>query len=141
MLDFLFKNIGKKIKALAKWAFIVLSILSISGGFAMVILGAVYYLSSFIAFGFVCMIVSPLIWYISSFVLYGFGELIDKTSQNEQNTKKILIHLDPSQATEDQGEYFQTFQNQGQYFQQQQQSYNYNTPNNNYNNQNTTQFR
>lgn len=77
----MYKNIGKKIKGLAKATFIVEAISAVITG---MILGIVWYSwgeyeGAFVALGI--MVGGPIIAWVSTWLLYGFGELIDKTSK------------------------------------------------------------
>lgn len=84
----LYIDIGKKIKNLAKWTFIVEAIGSI-------ITPIVLFIASgepddFILISLFILIFGPIVAYVSSWILYAFGELVDKTSENEKNTRNIL---------------------------------------------------
>ncbi len=77
----MYKNIGKKIKGLAKATFIVEAISAVITG---MILGIVWYSwgeyeGAFVALGI--MVGGPIIAWVSTWLLYGFGELVDKTSK------------------------------------------------------------
>ena len=81
----MYKNIGKKIKALARGTFIAETI-------AAEILG-IYYVIESINWGFeegwwgwLLIFFGPLVAWISSWGIYGFGELIDKASDIARNT-------------------------------------------------------
>ncbi len=91
MLDELYKNIGVKIKAWAKWIFIVEAIAAIIGGLLLIFDGEGL-------IGFIILIAGPLVAWVSSWLLYAFGELVEKTVANESNTRNILKKLteDPS---------------------------------------------
>ncbi len=90
----MFKNIGKKIKVLAKvlcWIGIVLSVLlglsvillSFSGGVDASLNGTPVNVSGVgaIIAGILIMIVGSLVSWISSFVTYGFGQVVDNTDK------------------------------------------------------------
>lgn len=85
MLDNLYENIGVKIKNWAKWIFIVEAIGSIITGIVLAFEEDILYI--FIA------IVGPFVVWVSSWILYGFGELVEKTTDNENNTRRILKKL------------------------------------------------
>ena len=85
MLDTLYENIGGKIKALAKWTFIVEAIGSIITGVVLASEADILYI--FIAIG------GPIIAWVGSWILYAFGELVEKTCDNEYNTRQILKKL------------------------------------------------
>ena len=79
----MYDNIGGKIKGLAKATFII-------GIIGAIIVGIVMMVSSdeiLIFLGLVVMFIAPVIVWISSLFLYGFGELIDKVSDIERNTR------------------------------------------------------
>ena len=83
MFERLFQDIGKKIKGLAKWSFIVESV-----GVILTCLMMALDEPEFIAL----LLLAPVgigVAYVCSWVLYGIGELIDKTVDNERNTNKI----------------------------------------------------
>ena len=100
----MFKNIGKKIKVLAKvlcWIGIIGGIIS---GISLIVVGAKgtgiamdYYGSTsfvsgaaLIVVGVVMLILLPLLSWVSSFILYGFGEMVDNTSDVKQSNEEIL---------------------------------------------------
>ncbi len=86
---FNYKNIGKKIKILAVICFIILLIL---GLFASIYL-LWFFLKSNNRIGIVVLawsfVAYPTLAWISTFILYGYGELIDKATQIEENTRPI----------------------------------------------------
>ena len=78
----MFNNIGGKIKGLAK-AIVILAII-----YAIIL--AIFLLAIDNTAGAVSLpviILIPVIAWISSWTLYGFGELIDKVTQIEENTR------------------------------------------------------
>lgn len=79
----MYENIGGKIKMMAKITAIVLAAAAVIAGIAVLIVtegdGALIALP--------IMIIGPFFAWISSFILYGFGELIDKVSEIERNTR------------------------------------------------------
>lgn len=70
MFDFLYDNIGGKIKSAAGWTFIVETIVLIITGIVMAIdnYDGVYFLIS---------IFGPIVAWVSSWILYAFGELVE----------------------------------------------------------------
>lgn len=86
-VDSLYNNIGSKIKNWAKWVFIVEAVASVIGAIVMM---AAAESAGAIATGLLALVVGPVIAWVSSWLLYGFGELIEKTSANEQHTRQIL---------------------------------------------------
>lgn len=81
-LDILYDNIGRRIKAWAKWIFLAEAISVIIAGLFLIIY------DEFLK-GLLILLLGPIIVYVSTWLLYGFGELIEKTSENEYNTRKI----------------------------------------------------
>lgn len=90
----MFKNVGKKIKKLAKVVFIVgIIVFTIVNLFVSIIIGKIIYAPA----GFVVLLIfgiaiaGVILTYISSLFIYGFGELIDnsqklaKTNGNAQD--------------------------------------------------------
>ena len=76
----MYKDIGKKIKALAKGTFLVEAIASLITGFVFLIdTGEPIYI--------LIIIFGPVVAWISSWLLYGFGEIIDKLCDIERNTR------------------------------------------------------
>jgi hypothetical protein len=75
----MYDHIGKKIKSLAVWTFIVEAIGSIITGFILMTDEDVLYIL-LVFFG-------PIVAWVSSWLLYGFGELIDKACDIERNTR------------------------------------------------------
>lgn len=85
----MYKNIGKKIKAVAKvfaWIGIILFVLIglIMAGVAGVMEGE----PGLIVAGIIVAVVGALVSWISSFMVYGFGQLID----NSDMIKDMMIH-------------------------------------------------
>ncbi len=78
----MYDNIGGKIKGLAKVLFIVTAIAEVITGIALMATD-----EDLILYGFLVMIVGPIVAWVSSWLLYGFGELIDKASDIERNTR------------------------------------------------------
>ena len=85
MFDNLYKNIGGKIKSWAKWIFIVEAIGAIITG---VVLMATD--EDLIVYGLLTLVCGPIIAWVGSWILYAFGELVEKTADNENNTRQIL---------------------------------------------------
>ncbi len=87
----LYIDVGKKIKNLAKWTFIVEAIGAIITG-----LDLLFTDEDLILYGLLTLICGPIIAYVGSWILYAFGELVDKTSENEKNTRNILALMKKS---------------------------------------------
>ena len=84
----MFEDIGKKIKGLALGVFWLETIGALIAGFAFMAMD-----EDLIGYGFLTMIVGPLAAWLSTLMLYAFGELVDKSSQNEENSCQILAIL------------------------------------------------
>ena len=91
MLDNLYENIGGKIKTWAKGIFIVEAIGSIITAIVLPIASGDP--DDFILISVLIAIVGPIVAYIGSWILYAFGELVEKTADNENNTRQILKKL------------------------------------------------
>ena len=99
MIDNLFKNIGDKIKGLARGIFIVEAIGSIISGLTMMFID-----EDLILYGFCTMILGPIAAWVGSWLLYAFGELVEKTSDNANYTKAILDKLNSKKPDETKAE-------------------------------------
>ena len=84
----MFSNIGRKIKLTAKITCWISMVASFIGGSAWFIYNCVEGEDELILVSLMVSIVSPFLCWIGSFVMYGFGELIDKTTEIAENTKK-----------------------------------------------------
>ena len=78
----MFNNIGKKIKVLATILFFVEAAAAVITGISL--MAADEFL---IPTGFLVMMVGPVVVWILSWFMYGFGEIIDKLSAIEKNTR------------------------------------------------------
>ena len=100
----MFRNIGKKIKTLAKvlcWIGIIGGVVS---GLSLIAIGAsgiginVNNGTSYnfvtgtgvIIVGIVLLIVLPLLAWVSSFMLYGFGDMVDNVAELKQSNEEML---------------------------------------------------
>lgn len=88
MLDWLYKNIGGKIKLWAKIIFIV-------GAITFIIVGTIMVVGDMIdgndfSEGLYVLAVGPAVAWIATWILYAFGELVEKTCKNEENTRDIV---------------------------------------------------
>ena len=72
MLDNLYKNIGGKIKNLAKWIFIIEAIGAIITGFVLLFTD-----DDLILYGLLTLVCGPIIAWLGSWILYAFGELVE----------------------------------------------------------------
>ena len=86
---FNFHDIGKKIKNLTKWSCWVLIVLCWIGAVIAFFVAAAEDEAG-IGFGYLLLFggVTPFLIWIGSWMTYGFGELIDKVSQIEENTRE-----------------------------------------------------
>ena len=83
MFKNIYQNIGKKIKGLAIAMFIAEAVTLVIWG--MVLIAIDEYL---IAIGLLMVFFGPLVAWISTWLLYAFGELVDKATAIERNTRK-----------------------------------------------------
>ena len=88
MLDNLYENIGGIIKNWAKWIFIFEAIGAIITGLVLLFTD-----EDLILYGLLTLVCGPIVAYIGSWILYAFGELVEKTCDNENNTRQILLKL------------------------------------------------
>ena len=88
----MYNNIGRKIKALAKVLALVGVILCVLGGIGTIILGILSNNSMTIIIsiigGLATALIGSLIVWIESWLLFGFGEIIDKLTDIEANTRR-----------------------------------------------------
>ena len=82
VLNTMYDNVGAKIKTLAKVMAIVGAIASVVAGLAVIAFDGDYFL-----IGVIITVVGAVMAWLSSLMLYGFGELIDKASEIERNTR------------------------------------------------------
>ena len=78
----MFENIGKKIKGLVKTIFIIESVASVIIGIVILALS-----EEFNIIGLLVMAGGILVAWLSSWLLYGYGEIIDKLTDIERNTR------------------------------------------------------
>lgn len=89
----MYKNIGKKIKGLAIFSFIVGALASIVLGISLIVLSDDSFVVDeeiLIVAGIAVIVLGVLISWIASFVLYGYGELIQKTASIEETVNSRL---------------------------------------------------
>lgn len=96
-LSVMYNNIGAKIKTLAKLIFIVFAILSVIVAFMFMATD-----EEFIFFGVLMLFVGPLVSWVTSWILYGFGEIIEKVTQIEINTRRGKGRLEAESVAEEQ---------------------------------------
>ena len=90
----MYTNISNKIKIVAKVLFIVVTILSVISGIAIMTD------EDFILSGVLTIIFGPALALVSSWLIYGFGELIEKTSKIETNTRNgAKVETKPAPAS------------------------------------------
>ena len=78
----MYENIGSKIKGLATTIFVIEALASVVVGIVLLATD-----EALVLFGLMSLIGGPIVAWVSSFLLYGFGELIDKASEIEKNTR------------------------------------------------------
>lgn len=78
----MFRNIGKKIKVLALIIFIIETAAAVIAGISMMAVD-----EFLIPSGFLVLVAGPVVAWISSWFMYGFGEIIDKLTAIEKNTR------------------------------------------------------
>ena len=81
MTEKLFSNIGTKMKISAIVEFIFLAVASLAFGTVMLCIDGE-------PMWIVLMVMGPCVAFVSSWALYGFGELIEKVTKIEANTRK-----------------------------------------------------
>lgn len=96
---FNFDNIGGKIKNLAKWScWITILLIWIAAPIAFIALVADDWTAEFCWIPLVGAIVGPVLVWVESWLLYAFGELVEKTADNENNTRQILKKINENPA-------------------------------------------
>ena len=78
----MYDNIGGKIKGLAKAIFIIGAVVSFIAGIALMLVN-----DNLIFVGVLIWFLGIIVAWVSSWVIYGFGEIIDKVSDIERNTR------------------------------------------------------
>ena len=94
----MYKNIGAKIKGLAKIICIVTAIVWIVFGFVLVLLEDSS--TEVRLIGFLAMIVGPLFCWIAGFLLYGYGELIEQNCEINQELKLLTKRIKEQEEKE-----------------------------------------
>ena len=90
----MFKNVGKKIMALAQISFFVLSVF-------MAIVGIKLWVDTEESVYAVLVFLGPVTAWIGSLFVYGFGEMIDNINCIEQNTRDAVCDGEVQDETED----------------------------------------
>ena len=80
-----FEKIGEKIKGLARTLFVIEAIVSMIMGISLMVTH-----ETLIFPGILVIVLGPVFAWISSWLLYGFGEIIDKLTKIEENTRACL---------------------------------------------------
>ena len=88
MFENLYDNCGQKMKGVAVGFFVLETIGAIIGAFAL--MDAELYLA-----GVLALFIGPFVAWITSLFIYCFGELVEKTTSNEKNTKELLKRTKP----------------------------------------------
>ncbi|MBR4863376.1 MAG: hypothetical protein IKU07_02265 [Oscillospiraceae bacterium] len=91
MFENLYDNIGGKLKNLAIWCFVVEAAGAIITGLAL-LFGS----SETVLYGLLTLVGGPIVAWVFSWLLYAVGELVEKTCDNEHNTREILKLLQKS---------------------------------------------
>ncbi len=98
----MFKNIGKKIKTLAKIIFWLIMLIGISLAIILFVMAGSAQpweenaITVYIILGIFSIVISFITAIFSSYFMYGFGELIDKTCDIEKNTRGAHPHMKES---------------------------------------------
>ena len=100
VIDGWYTDIGKKIKDWAKRIFIIEAIAFVIGAVTMMFSAEDGWM---IIVALIALVAGPVLALVSSWILYAFGELVEKTSANEKNTRNIL-ELMLENNTKDDGE-------------------------------------
>ena len=96
-MDFLYQNIGEKIKSMAKAMFFVEAVASIILG--LIIIGEEVFVWN-ATFGVITLIAGPIIAWVSSLITYGFGELVEKVVSIDKKTKRdVHSNFEAEQST------------------------------------------
>lgn len=85
MFDFLFDDIGWKLKLLASISFVIEAVSTIIIGLILLLNGGIM-----ILYGLIVLILGPVFSLIPSGVTYAVGEIVEKTAENEKNIKSII---------------------------------------------------
>ena len=94
---FNFDNIGGKIKSLAKWScWITILLIWIAAPILFFVFVSDRHMEEFCWIPLVSAIVGPAFIWVGSWTLYAFGELVEKTSKNEDHTAAIEALLQKS---------------------------------------------
>lgn len=93
-LDFMYDDIGEKIKKFAITTFLIEAIGAIITGIVLIFIGAIDGDTPILIAGLITIFFGPIVAWISSWILYGFGQLIDNSdilvyqnSINQSNEK------------------------------------------------------
>ena len=85
----IYGNIGNKIKSYAAMIFVIQEALVVILSLLLIFSEEEFLLIT----GIVVLILGTFVSFVSTWLLYAFGELVDKTSRNEENTREILKFL------------------------------------------------
>ena len=99
MLDNIYNNIGNKIKILAKFIFIIESIITVILGIYLIAV-ADDNQDSLRAVGIFTILLGPIIAWISSWLLYAFGQLVDDTQEIRNTSSKTHYYSDEVKSTQ-----------------------------------------
>lgn len=87
----MFRDIGDKIKNLAKYICCVGIIFSVIIAIILIVVGIEENLIFFIFLGLLVGVIGSFLSWIGVFLIYGFGELIDTTNKNNELLKIIAM--------------------------------------------------
>ena len=90
-MNSLFSNVGGKIKILAKCVFVIEALAAIIAGISLISVS-----TNLITIALVLILVGPVVALCTAWFLYGFGELIEKATAIESNTRREMM---PGQKT------------------------------------------
>ena len=84
----MYDNIGRKIKVLARTIFVILTVLTVIAGIIYFFIANKSGNEFFYFIGILYIILGPVCAWASTLTLCGFGEIIDKLTDIEYNTRK-----------------------------------------------------
>ena len=81
MFKYLFGNIGKKIKLVAKVCFWIELVASVLLGIILIAVGVEENWAFLVALGFMCFLLAPVVAWLSSLFLYSYGQMVDNSDK------------------------------------------------------------
>ncbi len=93
--DFIYGNIGRKLKIVAYIQFVLLAVLSVVSGIALIFAGFITLVVDdiFTGMGLIGLLViflGPITAYFSSWIPYAFAELVENSTINAENTTELV---------------------------------------------------